>query len=1498
MIGNGAGSIYCDLTFQGAQTLGGTGTIVFGGGNLYNNRLDTASSGGDSGTLTIGSGITIEGQSGSIEPDSGGAYPLILQGTIDDNVSGGEIQVDGTNWSNLGAIAATSGGSVFAQGTWTDNSVVSADSTSTVYLGGTFSVGSGASFTGTGTVAVAGTLDNSGTTLTLDDSALTFEMGGGAIDSGDIVTTNGAALFGSGYGGTLEGVTLDGTLDMATFNSQLAVTGGLTLSNGSILMGSAGLTYSYLTFQGAQTLGGTGTVVFDGTLNTDEIITASSGGDSGKLTIGSGITIEGQSGYIGFNFGGTEYPLILQGIVDDNVSGGQIQVDGTNWSNLGTITATSGGSVFAEGTWTDNSVVSADSTSTVYLGGTFSVGSSASFTGTGTVAVSGTLDNSGSTLTLDDSALTFEMDGGEIDSGDIVTTNGAALFGTGGTLAGVTLDGTLDMATYSSVLAVTGGLTLSNGSILIGNGSGSSGDLTFQGAQTLGGTGTVIFGGGNAYNNRLDTASSGGDSGTLTIGSGITIEGQNGFIGLDGGGTEYPMILEGTIDDNVSGGQIQVLGSNWTNSGTITATSGGSVFAQGTWTDNSVVSADSTSTVYLGGTFSVGSSASFTGTGTVAVSGTLDNSGSTLTLDDSALTFEMDGGEIDSGDIVTTNGAALFGTGGTLAGVTLDGTLDMATYSSVLAVTGGLTLSNGSILIGNGSGSSGDLTFQGAQTLGGTGTVIFGGGSAYNNRLDTASSGGDSGTLTIGSGITIEGQNGFIGLDGGGTEYPMILEGTIDDNVSGGLIRIFGTNLTNSGTLEATGGGTLDLTGTNLTNSGTIEAAGDGEFDIYPTNWTNSGTIAATTGGVGYLEGSFTDPGAVSVDATSRIYLDGTVSVDSGSSFAGAGAVNLRGTLDNTGETLTLNDPGLAFMLDGGAIDGGTVETTGGAALVATNPGGTLAGVTLDGTLDMTVAYPTLDVTGGLTLDDGTIDLGSQVAGGTFGTLTFQGAQTLGGSGSVVFGSDGDNYIDTESSGGDSGTLTIGPNITIDGTAGSIGSDGGGTETPLVLEGTIDANSSASYIQIYGTNWTNSGTIEATAAGAQLGLNGTNWTNSGAIEAANGGIVTATSSNWTNSGTIEATAAGSQLGLNGTTGTNSGTIEATGGSSLGLTGTDLTNSSTIEATGGATLDVSPTNWTNAGTIEATTGSTAYLENSFIDPGVISVDSTSQIYLDGTFSVDSGSSFAGTGVMYLRGTLDNTGETLTLDDSGLAFMLDGGAIDGGTVETTGGATLIAPNSAGTLAGVTLDGTLDMTGAYSTLDVTGSLTLDDGTIDLGSQVAGGTFARSHSRAHRPWAAPARSSLAPTATTSSTPNPVAATPAPSRSGPTSRSTGLRASSGMTAVAPRPRWSSRARSTRTSAGAPYVSTAPTGSTQARSKPATAAPCTLKATGQAQAQSKPAAAAPATSRVTGPMTAPSTRIRRPPSISMAPSPSNPAPHSPVPALSISRALSTTPARL
>ncbi len=885
----------------------------------------------------------------------------------------------------------------------------------------------------------------------------TVTLSGGRLAGGPISMTDGATLVGTGNVGTLSGVTLDGTLDLATNNqANVTITGGLTL-NGTVDLGNAsGSTYGRLHFVGAQTLGGMGSVILGGNPDYNAITTATSNGDAGTLTIGAGITIHGKYGSIG----NSALPLINQGTIADDVSGGVLNVYGTNWTDTGPLQASNGGELVLNGPWTSTASISitANGGGEVVLAGTYSVDAGASIGGSGgTVYFEGTVNSTGTTLALNSASLTYILDGGAIDGGTFAMTDGATLVGTGnvGTLSGVTLDGTLDLATNNQAnVTITGGLTL-NGTVDLGNASGSTyGRLHFVGAQTLGGMGSVILGGNPDYN-AITTATSNGDAGTLTIGAGITIHGKYGSIG----NSALPLINQGTIADDVSGGVLNVYGTNWTDTGPLQASNGGELVLNGPWTSTASISitANGGGEVVLAGTYSVDAGASIGGSGgTVYFEGTVNSTGTTLALNSASLTYILDGGAIDGGTFAMTDGATLVGTGnvGTLSGVTLDGTLDLATNNQAnVTITGGLTL-NGTVNLGNASGSTyGRLHFVGAQTLGGMGSVILGGNPDY-NAITTATSNGDAGTLTIGAGITIHGKYGSIG----NSALPLINQGTIADDVSGGAIGISGTNWTNSGPLEASGGGELVLTGT----------------------WTDTGPITVNTG---------------------TVYLEGAGSLGAGAGFSGSGGtVYFEGPLNDAGTTVTLDGAAVTYLLDGGTIDGGTSAMTDGATLVGTGNVGTLSGVTLDGTLDLaTNNQANVTITGGLTLN-GTIDLGN-ASGSTYGRLHFVGAQTLGGMGSVILGGNPDyNAITTATSNGDAGTLTIGAGITIHGKYGSIGN----SALPLINQGTIDADVSGGEIDISGTNWTNSGTITANAGTINLSGTGTNF---GALQGTNGGTL-------------------------------------------------------------------------------------------------------------------------------------------------------------------------------------------------------------------------------------------------------------------------------------------------------------------------------------------------------------------------------------------------------
>ena len=139
----------------------------------------------------------------------------------------------------------------------------------------------------------------------------------------------------------------------------------------------------------------------------------------------------------------------------------------------------------------------------------------------------------------------------------------------------------------------------------------------------------------------------------------------------------------------------------------------------------------------------------------------------------------------------------------------------------------------------------------------------------------------------------------------------------------------------------------------------------------------------------------------------------------------------------------------------GGTLLGGTLSESGGAELVFTSSGGTLDGVTTGSNLDLASnAYAYAFVKDGLTLDNATVYLGN-ASGTTSSLLNFWGTQTLGGTGTVLFGKSGYNRIRNYT---DGTTLTIGPQITVRGSSGSFS---GGS---LVNQGTISADDSGGLV--------------------------------------------------------------------------------------------------------------------------------------------------------------------------------------------------------------------------------------------------------------------------------------------------------------------------------------------------------------------------------------------------------------------------------------------------
>jgi fibronectin-binding autotransporter adhesin len=191
----------------------------------------------------------------------------------------------------------------------------------------------------------------------------------------------------------------------------------------------------------------------------------------------------------------------------------------------------------------------------------------------------------------------------------------------------------------------------------------------------------------------------------------------------------------------------------------------------------------------------------------------------------------------------------------------------------------------------------------------------------------------------------------------------------------------------------------------------------------------------------------------------------------------------------------------------GGTIVGGTVRTVGSAhLLMPAGSTGTLTGVTLDTDLALPT-MGTVTVTGGLTL------LNRQITGDTT-RLLFSGsnAQTLGGDGSLAYGTNVGNQIQNLST----NTVTVGPGITIHGRSLIIQGGSGG----ILNQGTIAADAGG-IVQLY--NVTNQGTLDLSAGATRVngllasatpltlsgGINGGSLGGTGTVRAAiiDGGII-------------------------------------------------------------------------------------------------------------------------------------------------------------------------------------------------------------------------------------------------------------------------------------------------------------------------------------------------------------------------------------------------------
>ncbi len=381
-----------------------------------------------------------------------------------------------------------------------------------------------------------------------------------------------------------------------------------------------------------------------------------------------------------------------------------------------------------------------------------------------------------------------------------------------------------------------------------------------------------------------------------------------------------------------------------------------------------------------------------------------------------------------------------------------------------------------------------------------------------------------------------------------------------------------------------------------------------------------------------------------------------------GAEFYEAGTLALGGTLALQAGTLAL-----AY----GAIDGGTLALAGGQFL---STGGTLSGVAVQGTLNLSQQQSSLVVTGGLSLSGvGGVGAGSIALTGGYATLQAVGSQTfdnatitIGASGYQPGGAGAATLGISQAGGAAAGaTLTLGAGLWLRGVAGQ-GEVVVGSVSPLQGPGLPAA-------------LVNLGTITAATAGEMLSIVGNgSFANQGTIGVSNSATLELATAGFSNTGTILVSSA-----------------------TLALGGTFA--SSLLSGLGAVTLS----------------------------NGQVQVAGTVQ-NAGSTLTLGAGASVTATlGALSLAGTI--AGGTVVDTGGGLSFAPGTGVLDGATYQgvlnlSGNGAAATLADGAGVTSGTGAAGAILDTGAGSTLLLRGAETLNGVQIQLGSGSAASAISTS--------------------------------------------------------------------------------------------------------------------------------------------------------------------------
>ena len=883
---NGTGTVVNNSTIKALNS----GNILLGDNVLGSGTITTdgSSTVSQAGGTTL-SNATISGEFVPASPSNPGFLSndtVTSTGTVDLNVpTGAEERV--TNGLNLKGVIKIRQGS---------------------FLGFGVAAGESITLSGSGSITFDGTAGNR---LSLDNGVQLNVAAGITIDgqNGSI----GTAVFASPTGtlinnGVIRDDVLGGTLNISgttiTNSGTLQALNGGNLSLNTLITGSGTITTdgSSTVTQNADTISGNtiagllsytnsgSNQLLNDTISSSGVVTTIGGEDrvSGGFTLNGAVNINGGS-YFGFGVAAAE-SITLKGsgsiTFDSNVNNHLSLDNGVQLTVAPGITihgqnGTIGTAEFAgpTGILINNGVIRDDV-----------AGSTLTVSGT-------TITNNGTLQALNGGALILSS---PVSGSGSITTDGSStvtqsnVFISGNTIAGLlsytngNSNSVLLNDTISSSGVVTGplgqdrvsgGLTL-NGVINIDAGSAFGFGVAANESITLSGSGSINLGDSNT-NNRVSL-----DNGVqLTVAAGIVIHGQNGTIGgLAFASPAGAIINNSTIQADVAGGTLNLSSATVTNNGTLQALNGGDL-SLNTLVTGGTITTDGSSTVSQGGG---------------------------ATLSNATISGEFAPGSTGNPGFLSNDT------------VSSTGTVDLNLVSGAEErVTNGLNLM-GVINIRQGSFLGFGVAAGESITLSGNGGINFDGTASNRITLDNGVQ------LTVAGGITIDGQNGFIGpavfASPTGT---LINNGVIRDDVLGGTLTLSSTTITNNGTLQALNGGDLNLTIPSSLGSGTITTDGSStvtQSGVVISGQTIAGLVNYNGSGANLLTSDTFTVGSTllgiggSERVTGALALNGVIDIFGGSDFGFGVAANESFTLSGSGTFTFDGNTGNRLSLDNGAV--------------------------------------------------------------------------------------------------------------------------------------------------------------------------------------------------------------------------------------------------------------------------------------------------------------------------------------------------------------------------------------------------------------------------------------------------------------------------------------------------------------------------------------------------------------------------------------------------